>query len=94
MERTSTIAIIKKNNYIDKTMFDYTKFRIKIVRHHYYGDDDKLRGQDLYDVYLNVGILPPIFNRWVINRKGITADNLKFYMQYILHDFKELTIRY
>lgn len=54
-------------------MFD-TKFRIKIVKRHYFGEDDKLHGRDLYDVYVNVGILPPIFNRWVSNGRSLTLS--------------------
>lgn len=74
-------------------MFD-TKFRIKIVKRHYFSEDDKLCGRDLYDIYVNVGLLPPIFNRWVLSRGGLLSTEVEYYICYILIKNKEIEIKY
>lgn len=76
-------------------MFD-TKFRIKIVKHHDSNEDDKLiRRKELYDIYVNVGILPPIFNKWIIDRKGLSLLELQFYIRFnIFNNNKEIEIKY
>ena len=74
-------------------MFD-SKFRIKIVKRHYYGDDDKLRGRDLYDIYINVGLLPPIFNRWLLSKGGLLSSEVQHYIYYLLNENKVIEIKY